>query len=115
MTRKITIEAVNAFLNCKSFSKWNTVVTTGKKKYSNWIESDSFSLEYTKIFLHGNEIACRKQNLKTWVVEICITNAWWFSNTTKERLNWLPWVSIVQKKGKWYLNGKEWGWDWIKV
>jgi hypothetical protein len=37
-----------------------------------------------------------------------ITNAGWRSNTTKERLNGLPNVSIQQKKGDWYLNGEVW-------
>ena len=32
----------------------------------------------------------------------------WFSKTTKERLNALPNVSIVQQKGNWYLNGNFW-------
>lgn len=31
-----------------------------------------------------------------------------FTNTTKERLNALPGVNIVQKLGKWYLNGVLW-------
>lgn len=44
-----------------------------------------------------------------------ISNAGWFSKTTKERLNYLPNVNISQKKGKWYLNGEEWDGNWIKV
>jgi len=44
-----------------------------------------------------------------------ISNAGWFSKTTKERLNGLTGVSISQSRGKWYLNGKEWDGDWIKA
>lgn len=39
---------------------------------------------------------------------IIITNAGWFSNTTKERLSALPGVHISQKKGEWYLNDELW-------
>lgn len=44
-----------------------------------------------------------------------ITNAGWPTNTTKERLNALPGVSISQKKGIWYLNGEKWGGNWVKI
>lgn len=46
---------------------------------------------------------------------LVITNAGWKSNTTKERLNGLPNVSIQQKKGEWFLNGTAWNGEWIKV
>jgi hypothetical protein len=52
------------------------------------------------IWLHGHAIAeFRTDGL--W-----ITNAGWPTPTTKERLNGIPDVSIVQKKGQWYLNGQ---------
>lgn len=35
--------------------------------------------------------------------------------TTKDRLNGLPNVNIVQRQGQWYLNGNLWNGDWIKV
>lgn len=37
------------------------------------------------------------------------------SKTTKDKLNALPGVSIHQAKCKWYLNGKEWSGEWIKI
>ena len=37
------------------------------------------------------------------------------TNTTKERLNGIPGVCIQQKKGVWYLNGKEMLDGWNKV
>ena len=54
------------------------------------------------LYLHGNEIARHVDGGFT------ITNAGWFSSTTKERLNGLPDVNISQKAGTWFLNGKEW-------
>jgi hypothetical protein len=44
---------------------------------------------------------------------VTISNAGWFSKTTKERLNGLYGVSISQKAGEWYLNGIKWGGHWI--
>jgi len=63
----------------------------------------------TSLFLFGNKIAERRND------GIYITNAGWKSNTTKERLNALPNVSIQQKKGIWYLNGEIWDGQWVKV
>ena len=54
------------------------------------------------MYLHGNLIAQRTPLATT------ITNCGWFTRTTKERLNGLGGVDIVQMKGVWYLNGKEW-------
>lgn len=88
--RKITEQALNAFLNHRNFKKDNTEV----KKYS-------YDGEYA-LYLHGNRIAWWKGD-KIW-----ISNRGYFTLTTKERLNALPNVHIVQKKGQWYLNGIKW-------
>jgi hypothetical protein len=61
------------------------------------------------IYLHGNKIAEWRET------GVYITNCGWFTNTTKDRLNALRGVSIKQIKGAWYLNGKEWNGEWIKV
>ena len=37
------------------------------------------------------------------------------SKTTKDKLNALPGVSINQHQCKWFLNGKEWNGEWIKI
>lgn len=105
MARQITIDAMNAFMNDSKetdmhgvcFKRDNTIVTlfAGCKM----------------LYLHNNRIA--ERNLETG--EIKITNAGWQSNTTKERLNGIPGVSIVQRKGVWFLNGKEWDGSWIQV
>ena len=39
----------------------------------------------------------------------------WFTPTTKERLNALPDVNIVQRNFKWYLNGNLKPWDGKKI
>lgn len=57
------------------------------------------------MYLHRNLIA--EKNFQNG--EIAITNAGWNTDTTKERLNGIPGVSITQKNWKWYLNGEEWG------
>lgn len=96
--RKITQESVNAFINGEKFSKSNMQVVI-PSEYQ----------KYTILRLHGNNIARR-----LWQT-IEISNAGWFSTTTKERLNGIPWVSIQQKKGTWYLNGVEWNGNWIAI
>lgn len=95
--RKITIEAINAFMNNKPFARSSTIVTKIN--------------ELMVLYLHGNRIATKCINTN----KIKITNAGWFTVTTKERLNGLPNVSIRQKKGKWYLNGELWDGSWTEI
>lgn len=87
--RKITEKSVRNFLDGVPFKKGNMEV------------SREGSIYYLK--LHGNKIAAKTTNGDIW-----ISNAGWFSRTTKERLNALPGVSIIQKKRLWYLNGNPW-------
>ena len=61
------------------------------------------------IYLHNNKIAEYRAD------GLWITNAGWQSNTTKERLNGLPFVYISQRNFKWYLNGTSWDGSWIRV
>ena len=95
--RKITKEMANAFNNNEPFRKDNTQI----------IKTDKQIL----LTLHGNLIATK--SLKDGFT--MISNAGWFSNVTKERLNALPNVSICQKKGIWYLNGEQWNGDFKQV
>jgi hypothetical protein len=89
--RKITDKIVGAFNNREKKSSGNTVST-----------GDA-------LFLHGNKIA-------EWRgTELWITNAGWFSNTTKERVNDIFGVSICQKDYTWFLNGQSWDGEWTKV
>jgi hypothetical protein len=94
MARKITSQAVDAFVNGFKFRSGNTNVDV-----QNWDGG-----KVVKMYLHGNLIAERFTS--TGVTKV--TNAGWFSNTTKERLNGVPNVSITQKNFVWYLNGVEW-------
>tara|TARA_R110000751_G_scaffold273817_2_gene374593 strand:- start:68 stop:370 length:303 start_codon:yes stop_codon:yes gene_type:complete len=89
--RKITEETIEKFMSAEKFNKANNEVVV--------LEN------VTVLKLHGNAIAYRYNDPER---TIAITNAGWQSNTTKERLNALPNVSIQQKKGVWYLNGEEW-------
>ena len=97
--RKITIDAVNAFMNNKPFSRGNTKVNVYK--------TDGVTI----LTLHDNEIAMKCHDTG----KLTITNAGWFSKTTRERLNGLPDVSIKQKDYKWYLNGELWDGLWTEV
>ncbi len=93
--RKITQKAINNFMAKIAFSQDNTMVK---------IEDNN-----SYLYLHHNLIAKNVNN------ELFISNCGWFSNTTKERLNGLPGVSICQKNHIWYLNGKKWDGNFIKV
>ena len=61
------------------------------------------------IWLHDNKIVDDRPD------GLYITNAGWKSNTTKERLNAISDVNIVQRNFVWYLNGHEWNGEWTKV
>ncbi len=89
MSRKITQESVQKFLDGVPFKKSNMEV------------SREGTIYYLK--LHGNKIAALESDGKMW-----ISNAGWKSNTTKERLNGLPGVNIHQRNWEWYLNGIQW-------
>jgi hypothetical protein len=89
--KKVTNQILSAFYNNESKTVQNTK-TDGKA-----------------IYLHGNKIAEKRSD------GIYISNSGWQSNTTKERLNALQGVSIQQKDFVWYLNGKAWDGNWIKI
>lgn len=96
MARKITDQAIEAFLKGEVFRSGNTQINK--------------RIGGMEMLLFGNIIATNISG-----DGLVITNAGWKTNTTKERLNSLPGVSINQKAGKWYLNGKEWDGKPIKV
>lgn len=95
--RQITLETRNAFLESKNFKKQNMQIIV--------------DILTTKMLLHGNVIAV-KNNISG---KLQINNSGWFSNTTKERLNALPGVSIQQKAFNWYLNGVQWDGNLIEI
>lgn len=96
--RQITQQSIEAFMNAKPFNKQNMSVDVLPN--------------VTILRLHGNAIAYRYNDPEK---TLSITNCGWFSNTTKERLNGLPNVSIQQKNFDWYLNGKEWNGEIIDI
>jgi len=98
--RKITQKAISALLDKRNFKEGNTQV----KAY------DAFGHKDAYLFLHGNIIARYNSN-----DDLIITAAGWFTNTTKERLNGLPNVSIHQKNFQWFLNGQFWDGEPIKI
>jgi hypothetical protein len=93
--RQITKEAASAFGNNREFSKSNTQVKVDERS--------------TRLRLHGNLIAEKIGN------ELFIDSCGYETATTKERLNGLWGVHIIQRKGKWFLNGKEWDGNRIQV
>lgn len=97
MARKVSTQAAQAFAADKNFKQGATAVYV--------------SNGFTHLELHGHLIARKGKK------GIEITNAGYFTNVTKERLNALPGVYIQQKggKGKWYLNGERWDGQWIKI
>lgn len=95
--RKVTQNTVNAFLNNQKYAEGNTTVSPSNNK--------------NYMYLYGNIIAIRDKQTN----KISITNCGWKTNVTKERLNALPNVSIQQKQGVWFLNGKEWDGNLIEV
>ena len=87
--RKITKDAADAFHAGLKFRHSNTEVK---------VEDN-----VVRMYLFGNLIA-QKTPLATTISD----GGYGQSNTTRERLNGLSNVNIVQKKGYWYLNGKLW-------
>ena len=86
--RKVTAQAAGYFINDTPAKLGNTRIE---------IKDGT-----TKMYLFGNLIATKKDG------KIQITNAGWFSNTTRERLNGIPGVLIHQHKWQWFLNGEPW-------
>jgi hypothetical protein len=74
---------INCFLEGKGPKKVNNTRTDGES-----------------LFLHENKIAWFNKDRS----EVIITNCSWSTNTTKSRLNMLPFCNIKQKNYKWYIN-----------
>ena len=102
--RTITQLAVKKFLNEENFRKDNTQV---------WSGYECSTQRVSRLLLHDNEIATKTNNT------IKIDTCGWFSTTTKERLNGLlktlGRIGIQQKNFKWYLDGKEWNGNEVRL
>lgn len=89
--RTITTKAIEKFLKAEKFKTSNTSVEVLPN--------------VTILKLFNNPIAYLYNDPER---TLSITNCGWKSDTTKERLNGIPNVSITQKKDTWFLNGQEW-------
>lgn len=94
--KKITLDAANAFMQREPFKQANTEVAVHPSN--------------TRMYLHGHLIA-----MIDLMGNIKVTNAGYFTNVTKERLNGIPTVAISQKNSEWYLNGEKWDGEWTTV
>ena len=93
--RKITQDAIKALYENKNFKRSNTEVKVFDKS--------------VELLLHGNPIAVIEYG------KLFIRHAGYPTNTTKERLNGLSGVNIVQRNWQWYLNGEAWNGGFIRV
>ncbi len=97
--RKITQQAIAAFLNRERFEGGNTRVLTG-------MLPDNIGAD---LYLHGNLIARMDDT------GLNISSGGWQTATTKERLNALPGVRVHQKNFTWYLNGYMWHGGYVNI
>lgn len=105
MARKITTDAVEAFVNGQEYSRSNTRVEVRPFQRE---AHDSVIL-----LLYGNPIARYTRTGGLSTLQVCDGNHQ--TNTTKERLNGLPGVRVHQKAGQRYLNGVKWDGYWTKI
>ena len=96
--KTITSKAIEKFLNAETFKSSNTIVEVLPN--------------VTILKLFGNAIAYQYNDPEK---TLSITNCGWKTATTKERLNAIPNVHIVQKKGEWFLNDVEWDGELIDI
>jgi hypothetical protein len=95
--RQITSDSIRAFRNGTKFKRGNTEVRT-------FPHSD-----YRQLRLHGNIIAELSNEGMT------ISTCGWNTVTTRERLNGLPNVHVIQRNWQLYLNGEAWNGQAIKI
>lgn len=103
--KKITEDAVYAFVNGFPFKRSNTEIRVRMEQES----PENSPSKCVYFYLHGNLIA-KRIGFALWV-----TNAGWPTNVTKERLNGIPEVSIYQKNGEWFLNDEPWSGCWREI
>jgi len=95
--RKITRDAIRAFNNNQPFKRGNTQIV---------ISHDTLGIKYTTMKLHGNTIAYKL--IGDVGTGLFIMDGGWQTSTTKERLNGISGVNIVQRNFQWFLNGEAW-------
>lgn len=96
--RKVSQNAINAFLNASKFGESNTSVI---------VEPN-----VTILVLFGNKIAYRYNDPEK---TLSITTCGYNTNVTIEKLNALPNVRVNRSKGNLYLNGVIWDGSLVDV
>lgn len=94
--RQISIDAANAFMQNKEFTRNNTKVRINLA-------------QEVELILFGNVIAAKPLASNQFV----ITTAGWATRTTFDRLNALPGVSLCTRLGQTFLNDLPWDGEWI--
>ena len=105
MSRKISNEACEALMNCRTYRKSNTRVVL-EKDWKNYQGKTDINIWGMTLF--GNNIATYIWSEEEQCRHLYICDGGYQSVTTKERLNALPNVHIYQKDYQWYLNDKKW-------
>ena len=96
--RQTTEQSINAFMNAEPFKKSN-------------MEAE-VKPNVTVLKLHGNPIAYRYNDPEK---TLSIQNCGYQTNVTKELLNGIPGVDIIQRNFEWYLNGEKWNGELIDI
>lgn len=104
--RKITSEACKMFEGGSKVFGPGTIYKSGNTK----VVVNSNGAIYME--LHGHQIA-----MIDTLGDLHVRSAGWETSTTKERLNGLIGVHVIQKAGQWYLNGEKWenSSEWTKI
>ena len=69
-----------------------------------------------QVYSEPRVLRLHDSNIAVWDAEgLFITNCGYKTVTTKERLNGLPNVHIVQKNFQWFLNGEAWNGELVRV
>lgn len=92
------MQASAAFESFRNFKGGNTQVNT-------FITEE---VKTASLFLHFNKIAELLEFPKEGKRGLLLNACGWLTNTTKERLNGLSGINVVQKRGNWFLNGDHW-------
>ena len=100
--RQITIDSIRAFRNNQKFKRGNMEV----RVYDNPLIGTQ---NFRDLRLHGNVIATLSNDGMT------ISTCGWNTVTTRERLNGLPGVHVIQRNWQLYLNGEAWDGQMIKI
>ena len=100
--RQITIDSIRAFRNNQPFKRENMEVRV--------FDNPAMGTQnFRQLRLHGNTIATLSDSGMT------ISTCGWNTVTTRERLNGLPGVHVVQRNFELFLNGEPWDGQSIKI